>query len=87
MSYSSKKVDISASQGDAFAVEEYAGFESVQKAAKITEEIFLDDWNQDYVKRTTYQGYEISWAVYDLVYHEFSFSFTEIDKLWECVLG
>ncbi len=78
-----KRADTSPSQANAYAIEDYTDFGSVQRAAEINRDLFLDEWNKGYIKGLTYQGYELSWAVYDTLYHRFSFPVTQIEKLWE----
>ena len=76
-----KDNDIPKDKTDSFAVEDYRGFGSIHKAEAITNQIFLDRWNQEYIRKITYKDYEVSWSVYDIIYRSFSLPFTEIERL------
>jgi hypothetical protein len=80
-----KNTDISENKINSYAIENFCGFGSVQKAADITKNIFLDQWNREYIRKMTYKGYELSWSFYSLVNNYFSLPFTEIEKLTEIV--
>jgi len=80
-----KSTDIPYGDVHSYALEDYLGFGSVQKAAEINREIFLDPWNKRYIKNLTYGGYEIAWSVYPVLYHSFSLPYTEIEQLLELI--
>lgn len=65
----------------AHALDDYLGFGSVQKAAEINREIFLDPRNKRYIQSLNYKGYEIAWSFYNTIYHNFSLPFTQIELI------
>jgi len=73
-----KSTSIDLKDTDVYYIEDYIGFGNVTEARVLTDNIFT--CNKEFIKKYDYDGYKVTWAWYDQIYH-LCLSYTEIHSL------